>query len=251
MFFFCFLEYENMSAIEYLQELVDERDKLNPSISAHSIRLLEDEIEKVQNESEGNHPPSSKSNKQPELYKEQIIQLVEKIFLPIEEYPKFNFVGKIIGPKGSTLKNIVALTRTKISVLGQGSTRDREKEEELSQSGDAKHEHFKEPLHVLIQVEAPLSDAHERVANAIEEINKCMAPEMGDMHPGEIQYAMTAEAAMNHKLLGMQPMFKVGIPPPGAIMLNEQHQVQREISRSSGGGRRGGRGGGAPRFHVM
>lgn len=162
--------------------------------------------------------------------------------MPIEDYPKFNFVGKIIGPKGSTLKNIVALTRTKISVLGRGSTRDRDKEEELCQSDDPKHEHFREPLHVLIQVEAPRSDAHERLANAIEEINKCMSPENGDMRQEQktdLQYTVADALSHNfHAAHGLQaPIIRVGIPPPGAIVLNEQ--PMRERSRNTGG--RGGR----------
>jgi len=230
-----------MSAAEYLQELLDERDRLDSNHSSHSIRLIDDEIEKVKKENGGT---SSDNHKQFGPFKEEIVKLVETIYLPIEEYPKFNFVGKIIGPKGNTLKNIVALTRTKISVLGQGSTRDREKEDELSKSGDPKHEHFKEPLHVIIQVEAPRSDAHERLANAIEEINKCMAPENVDVRH-DMQFAMAD--ALNHKFVsahhGMpNSIIKVGIPPPGAIILNEQSV--RERSRSTGG--RGGN-----RYHVL
>merc|ERR1712226_90997 len=124
------IKIRKMSATEYLTELIDERNRLDPKRSSHSIRLIDDEIHRVKDEHEG---ITDNRNKPPELYKEEIVKLVEKIFLPVEEYPKFNFVGKIIGPKGNTLKNIVALTRTKISVLGRGSTRDREKEEELSQ----------------------------------------------------------------------------------------------------------------------
>ena len=228
-----------MSAVDYIKELTEERDCLDPSRSANSIRLLEDEINKVRFENDGlgdYFAPARRS----EPYKEEIVKLVEKIVMPVEEYPKFNFVGKIIGPKGSTLKGIVALTRTKISVLGRGSTRDREKEEELSQSGDSKHEHFKEPLHLVIQVEAPRSDAHQRLANAMEEINKCMTPENGDFRPEQIQdlqYNVADTYGQNftsiHDL--QAPIIRVGIPPPGAIVLKEQHGRGRGRSPLLGG----------------
>ena len=49
-------------------------------------------------------------------------------------------------------------------------------EEELRNSDDPKHEHLKEPLHVLIEVEGPKSEAHARLAAALAEIKKYMVP---------------------------------------------------------------------------
>ena len=40
---------------------------------------------------------------------------------------QFNFVGKLLGPRGNTLKRLQAQTGTKMSVLGKGSMRDKEK----------------------------------------------------------------------------------------------------------------------------
>ncbi len=40
---------------------------------------------------------------------------------------KFNFVGKILGPQGSTIKRLQEDTGAKISVLGKGSMRDKNK----------------------------------------------------------------------------------------------------------------------------
>ncbi len=41
--------------------------------------------------------------------------------------PQFNFVGKILGPQGSTIKRLQEDTGAKISVLGKGSMRDKNK----------------------------------------------------------------------------------------------------------------------------
>ena len=43
---------------------------------------------------------------------------------------QFNFVGKLLGPKGNSMKRLQEHTMTKMAVLGRGSMRDRQKVEE-------------------------------------------------------------------------------------------------------------------------
>jgi KH domain len=50
-------------------------------------------------------------------------QMLNLLFM----YLQFNFVGKILGPKGNSLKRIQEETRTRIAVLGKGSMKDKEK----------------------------------------------------------------------------------------------------------------------------
>lgn len=40
---------------------------------------------------------------------------------------QFNFVGKLLGPKGNSLKRLQEDTITKMAILGRGSMRDRNK----------------------------------------------------------------------------------------------------------------------------
>lgn len=47
--------------------------------------------------------------------------------VPIDRYPNFNFVGRLLGPGGSTLKGIQTTTSTQIAILGKGSMRDKKK----------------------------------------------------------------------------------------------------------------------------
>lgn len=47
--------------------------------------------------------------------------IVTKCFLQV------NFVGKLLGPQGSTIKRLQEETGAKISVLGKGSMRDKNK----------------------------------------------------------------------------------------------------------------------------
>jgi hypothetical protein len=40
---------------------------------------------------------------------------------------QFNFVGKLLGPKGNSLKRLQEETMTKMAILGRGSMRDKHK----------------------------------------------------------------------------------------------------------------------------
>ena len=40
---------------------------------------------------------------------------------------QFNFVGKLLGPKGNSMKRLQEETMTKMAVLGKGSMRDKQK----------------------------------------------------------------------------------------------------------------------------
>lgn len=49
-------------------------------------------------------------------------------------------------------------------------------EEELRKSGEAKHDHLRNDLHVLIEVFAPPGEAYSRMSHALEEIKKFLVP---------------------------------------------------------------------------
>jgi len=46
-----------------------------------------------------------------------------KVFVSFQ----FNFVGKLLGPKGNSLKRLQEDTMTKMAILGRGSMRDKQK----------------------------------------------------------------------------------------------------------------------------
>lgn len=47
--------------------------------------------------------------------------------LYVEIYLQFNFVGKLLGPKGNSMKRLQEETMCKMAVLGRGSMKDRQK----------------------------------------------------------------------------------------------------------------------------
>jgi splicing factor 1 len=44
----------------------------------------------------------------------------KKIFIPTRDYPGYNFIGLIIGPRGNTQKRMQSETNTKIAIRGKG-----------------------------------------------------------------------------------------------------------------------------------
>ncbi|XP_023778206.1 KH domain-containing, RNA-binding, signal transduction-associated protein 2-like isoform X3 [Cyanistes caeruleus] len=56
------------------------------------------------------------------------IKLSERVLIPVKQYPKFNFVGKLLGPRGNSLKRLQEETGAKMSILGKGSMRDKAKD---------------------------------------------------------------------------------------------------------------------------
>jgi len=154
-----------------------------------------------------------------------IVTLTEKLILPVEEFPKYNFVGKLLGPKGSTLKNLQQDCKVRMSIMGRGSSKERNKEDELIATGDPQYEHLKEPLHVIVSARANKMEAHRRLAAACRELNKFMGPVNEEMYQGQ-QPDLKADPMNNGRDAGMLPVaaapkIMFGVPPPGAIILNE------------------------------
>lgn len=236
-----------MSAEQYLDELHQEKELLDPREFQHAIRLIESEINNVGSNNDESYQDTSAAPKQDKKYDEEIVIVSEKIILPIEDYPRFNFVGRLLGTKGQTMKSLQESTKTRISILGKGSTRDREKEEELSESGDPKNDHFKEPLHIIVSAKAPRSVAHERIANCLSEINKCLDEGNAKSEEHMNRYDMRRQDFRGGIGAAGMPMIKVGIPPPGAFILNPAPHTGNGKPRGGGRGGHGGRGRGRGR----
>jgi len=162
----------DMAASEYLNQLLQDKTTITkmPKIFLHSERLLDEEINRVR------HDLFSPSNFLLSLPPQNgpIVKLTEKLYAPVKEYPKFNFVGRIIGPRGLTLRQVETETGCKILVRGRGSMKDKKMEEE--KRGQPNFEHLDEDLHVLIMVEDTDDRARLRLAKAIDEMKILMTP---------------------------------------------------------------------------
>ncbi|XP_059055619.1 glycine-rich protein GRP33-like isoform X3 [Achroia grisella] len=167
----------NEKASEYMRELLSEKIKLHAQKFPLSVKLIDEEVTRVQ--TSGRAP--AKEYKYVDVHNEKPIKVVAKVLVPVKDYPKFNFVGKLLGPKGNTMKQMQDETMCKMAVLGRGSMRDRQKEEEFRNSLDPKHSHLSDELHVEISALAPPAEAHARIAYALAEVKKHLTPDTSDM----------------------------------------------------------------------
>ncbi|XP_077220074.1 splicing factor-like protein 1 isoform X2 [Tasmannia lanceolata] len=92
-------------------------------------------------------------------------KLQKKLYIPLKEFPGYNFIGLIIGPRGNTQKRMEKETGAKIVIRGKGSV----KEGRLPQKRDFKPDPYEnEDLHVL--VEADTQEAVDAAAGMLEKL---------------------------------------------------------------------------------
>ncbi|XP_013098022.1 KH domain-containing, RNA-binding, signal transduction-associated protein 2 isoform X2 [Stomoxys calcitrans] len=168
--------YLNEKANEYVRECLNEKSRMDRKFPI-AEKLLDAEIDKVQ--TTGRLP--SKEQKYADIYREKPLRVSQKVLVPIREHPKFNFVGKLLGPKGNSLRRLQEETMCKMTVLGRNSMRDRVKEEELRKSKDPKYSHLNSDLHVEISTVAPPAEAYARIAYAMAELRKYLIPDSNDV----------------------------------------------------------------------
>eukprot|EP00960_Hanusia_phi_P052982 761776-Hanusia_phi.AAC.7 len=208
---------------QYLQELLDEQNKLLPfAISLpHCARLLQIEIDKLQdqnlpedvNAGNDDHKTSAStfgasgvsltqevrrkaSTKLPPVYddgrggtltgsvvSEQevpggLLKSVLKVAVPVDKYPGYNFVGRLLGPRGNTLKELQKETGCKLLIRGKGSVkfRDGESEHQMQEL----HPHLREPLHVLIDYEGYAVKRDPTLYRALELLSPLLTPPRSD-----------------------------------------------------------------------
>ncbi|XP_072313218.1 KH domain-containing, RNA-binding, signal transduction-associated protein 1a isoform X2 [Eucyclogobius newberryi] len=165
-----------MEDTKYLPELLAEKDSLDSSFT-HAMKLISAEIDRIQ---KGETKKDNEKETYLDLFATKNLKLKERVLIPIKQFPRVNFVGKILGPGGSTIKRLQEETGAKISVLGKGSMKDKNKEEELRKGGEAKYTHLSMELHVFIEVHAPIPEAYLRMAHAMDEVKKFLTPEPGE-----------------------------------------------------------------------
>uniref|UniRef100_A0A914KQL6 K Homology domain-containing protein n=1 Tax=Meloidogyne incognita TaxID=6306 RepID=A0A914KQL6_MELIC len=161
--------------LEYLGQLLKDKKQLSafPNVFSHVEKLLDEEINRVRIatfQCEFSHEPLQL----PEAIGEISIHQ-EKLYVPIKQYPDYNFVGRILGPRGMTAKQLETETGCKIMVRGKGSMRDKKKED--LNKGKPNWEHLNEDLHVIIQCEDTENRAKIKMCRAIEEVNKLLIPQ--------------------------------------------------------------------------
>ncbi|KAA8498516.1 Protein quaking-A [Porphyridium purpureum] len=97
-----------------------------------------------------------------------------KLPVPADKYPDYNFVGRLLGPRGATLKALERDTGCKIMIRGKGSIR---KDKEMEVRGKPGWEHvFNEPLHVVVEAENEEAVATRALNRAKEAVELLLVP---------------------------------------------------------------------------
>ena len=155
------------------------------------------------------------------MYREKPVRLAVRVAVPVKEHPKFNFVGKLLGPKGNSLKRMQEETLTKMAVLGKGSMRDKAREEELRLSKDPKYLHLSEDLHVEVTAIAPPAEAHARLSYALTEVRKYLIPDSNDqirqLQMKELEILSNLSSDPSLSCLPPQPLQPLLLPSPSYL----------------------------------
>ncbi|VDM98267.1 unnamed protein product [Thelazia callipaeda] len=100
------------------------------------------------------------------------VTLQEKVFIPVNEFPKYNFVGRILGPRGLTAKHLEEESGCRIMIRGRGSIRN----VSFFFSNISKNWNKFLYLHVLIQCEDFEEMAKRKIKRAVEFIRFLLIP---------------------------------------------------------------------------
>ncbi|KAF8008570.1 hypothetical protein BT93_K2285 [Corymbia citriodora subsp. variegata] len=107
-------------------------------------------------------PPSHKPSK-----------LFKKLYVPVKQYPGYNFVGVILGPRGNTQKRMEKETRARISLRGAGSF------------ARGKHASENDDLHVYI--EADNQESLDAAAGMVEKLLIPVDARMNDHKQAQLE----------------------------------------------------------------
>ncbi|WOL03628.1 KH domain-containing protein [Canna indica] len=103
-----------------------------------------------------------------------IVKKVVRLDVPVDKYPNYNFVGRLLGPRGNSLKRVEATTQCRVYIRGRGSVKDTIKEEKLRVKPG--YEHLNEPLHVLVEAEFTADIIDARLNQAVATLEDLLKP---------------------------------------------------------------------------
>nr|XP_010927868.1 KH domain-containing protein At1g09660/At1g09670 [Elaeis guineensis] len=103
-----------------------------------------------------------------------VVKKVVRLDVPVDKFPNYNFVGRLLGPRGNSLKRVEASTQCRVYIRGRGSVKDSVKEEKLRDKPG--YEHLNEPLHVLVEAEFPADIIDARLNQAVAVLEDLLKP---------------------------------------------------------------------------
>ncbi|GMP39446.1 hypothetical protein CsSME_00010275 [Camellia sinensis var. sinensis] len=136
-----------------------------------AVHTQENELLKRITPSQGSHMGWHRA---PGIPTTPIVKRVIRLDVPVDKFPNYNFVGRLLGPRGNSLKRVEAMTECRVYIRGQGSVKDSIKEEKLKDKPG--YEHLNEPLHLLVEAEFPEDIVDSRLDHAIAILENLLKP---------------------------------------------------------------------------
>ncbi|KAJ1407185.1 STAR protein, homodimerization region [Sesbania bispinosa] len=140
------------------------------------------------------------------------VKRILRLEIPVDTYPNFNFVGRLLGPRGNSLKRVEATTGCRVYIRGKGSIKDPDKEEKLR--GRPGYEHLNEPLHILIEADLPANVVDMRLRQAQEIIEELLKPVLCEavLSNGGYGGAITVWRRRLRSVMAVWPLYGAGPP---------------------------------------
>jgi hypothetical protein len=179
----------NRGVTEYLTQLLRDQANIMVYRQSHIVlhhvdRLVEEEIEKVRSKLLETVSTDSSRLELPEPIGE-ISTITRKVFFPKKEFPDFNFTGRILGPRGATIKRLekeIGAGCT-LAIRGKGS--------------DPKNEATRPSLeeqHVLVTIKETPNRVNLVLDYALKKINPFLSPV--DEEKDELKKSQMIELAL-------------------------------------------------------
>lgn len=142
----------------YIESLKEEREQLTQCSDSfnHAFTLLDKEIKRVAGGDQGEEISATSG------------MISEVIMVPVDQYPTYNFVGRILGPRGTTAKQLESTTGCRVTILGRVK-KDSPMDPSTSPVDNG-------PLRVQISVPADAPDAAKRMENGVSLVKALLIP---------------------------------------------------------------------------
>lgn len=143
-----------------------------------------------------------------------IVKRVLRLDVPIDKYPNYNFVGRLLGPRGNSLKRFEAMTECRVYIRGRGSVKDSIKEEKLKDKPG--YEHLSEPLHLLVEAEFPedIVDASlDHAVSVLENLLKPVDETMDQYKKQQLRELAMLNGTLREESPSMSPSMSPGMSP--------------------------------------
>uniref|UniRef100_A0AC34QYU9 K Homology domain-containing protein n=1 Tax=Panagrolaimus sp. JU765 TaxID=591449 RepID=A0AC34QYU9_9BILA len=162
------------AAVEHMQIQAEERTRFQ---SGHALDGFSDLFKGLSEIGSVLHQNHSESFVLPES--EFKVSKQHKILVP--EHPNYNFIGRILGPRGISVRQLESATGCGILIRGKGSVKNGQREEMLRCKETPGFEPLKEQLHVLITAKGRTeSEAERKLDNCRRRIEMLLKPEYDD-----------------------------------------------------------------------